>query len=127
MVMHVMRADAPEFERFGEVYMSVINPGVVKGWKKHLEIVQNYAVGTGAIRLVIYDDRRRSRTFGRMQVIETGRERYAVIRIPPLVWYAAKAISEQPAVICNCTTLEHFDEDILRLPWDSDKIPYRWE
>ena len=31
-VMHMLRADDPAFERFGEIYFSLVYPGVVKGW-----------------------------------------------------------------------------------------------
>ena len=30
-VMHMLRCDDPEFEKFGEIYFSCIYPGVVKG------------------------------------------------------------------------------------------------
>ena len=30
-VMHMLRADEPYFEQFGEIYFSVVYPGVVKG------------------------------------------------------------------------------------------------
>ena len=30
-VLHMLRTDAPHFAGFGEVYFSVVNPGVIKG------------------------------------------------------------------------------------------------
>ena len=51
-VMHMLRADAPHFETFGEIYFSVVNPGVVKGWHLHHRMTINYAVVVGMIKLV---------------------------------------------------------------------------
>ena len=30
--MHMLRADEPHFERFGEIYFSLVYPGGVKAW-----------------------------------------------------------------------------------------------
>ena len=30
-IMHMLRADDPYFEKFGEIYFSTVYPGVVKG------------------------------------------------------------------------------------------------
>ena len=56
-VMHMLRCDSPLFKEFGEIYFSVINPGAVKAWKRHLKMTQHFAVPVGEIRLVIYDNR----------------------------------------------------------------------
>ena len=34
-IMHMLRSDDPYFERFGEIYFSMVYPGVVKGWHLH--------------------------------------------------------------------------------------------
>ena len=54
-VMHMLRADSPFFMGFGEIYFSIINPGAVKAWKRHLKVTQHLAVPVGKIRLVIFD------------------------------------------------------------------------
>ena len=36
-VMHMLRSDDDLFKKFGEVYFSIVNPSVIKGWKKHSE------------------------------------------------------------------------------------------
>src|SRR5262249_13319304 len=43
-VMHMLRASDPHFKGFGEIYFSVVYPGVVKGWHLHTKMVLNYAV-----------------------------------------------------------------------------------
>src|SRR6185436_11751229 len=82
-VMHMLRADAPHFEQFGEIYFSVVNPGVVKGWHLHHRMTINYAVVTGMIKLVLYDDRADSPTRKELQEIFLGDAQYALVTVPP--------------------------------------------
>ncbi|TAN45271.1 MAG: dTDP-4-dehydrorhamnose 3,5-epimerase [Nitrospirae bacterium] len=125
-VMHMMRRDSPLFTAFGEVYFSVVNPGAVKAWKKHLRMTQHFAVPQGKIRLVVFDDRQGSSTLGKVEVIETGEDAYSLIKIPPLVWYGFKGISETPALIANCTDIPHSAEEIERMSPSDKVIPYSW-
>ena len=55
--MHMLRRDDPHFRGFGEIYFSGVQHGKVKGWYWHREKTLNYAVPTGMVRVVIYDDR----------------------------------------------------------------------
>jgi len=48
-VMHMLRADDPHFEKFGEIYFSTVYSGVVKGWHLHERMTINYAVPFGSI------------------------------------------------------------------------------
>lgn len=126
-VMHMLRCDATFFKQFGEIYFSTINPGIIKGWKKHLKMTQHFAVPMGNIKLVIYDDRDNSSTKGEIQEIYIGTENYQLVRIPPLVWYAFKAVGNESALIANCTDLPHDpNEAIATDPFDK-KIPYDWK
>ena len=56
-IMHMLRADARHFQKFGEIYFSVVYPGVIKGWHLHKRMTLNYAVIKGMIKLVLHDDR----------------------------------------------------------------------
>src|SRR3954464_14480386 len=91
-VMHVMKATDPEFERFGEIYFSTIYPGVVKGWHLHREMVIHYAVPVGMIKLVLYDDRKGSKTFGQIDEIYVGEGNHCLVKVPTLVWNGFKGV-----------------------------------
>ena len=52
-IMHMLRCDDPHFEQFGEIYFSVVYPGVIKGWHIHRAMTLNYAVVSGMIKLVL--------------------------------------------------------------------------
>lgn len=125
-VMHMLRKDGPIFKQFGEIYFSKIKKGFIKGWKKHRYMTQNIAVPVGNIRLVLYDDRRQSETHGSVQEFECGEANYLLIHIPPLIWYAFKALGDEYAMIANCTDLPHNPSESLSIPIDDVRIPYDW-
>ena len=125
-VMHMLRCDDTWFEKFGEIYFSVVYPGVVKGWHLHKRMTLNYAVVSGMIKLVLYDDREGSRTRAELQEIYTGDDNYALIMIPPGIWNGFKGIGVKPAIVANCATDPHDPEEIVRLDPFSPNIPYNW-
>ena len=126
-VMHMLRRDDPWFREFGEIYFSVVYPGVVKGWHLHRKMTLNYAVVSGAITLALYDDRADSPTRGEVQAISSGRDAYALITIPPGIWNGFKGVGAAPAIVANCPTEPHDPSEIERLDPATPKIPYRWD
>lgn len=127
MILHMLRSDDPEFKKFGEVYFSVIYPGVIKGWHLHKKMTQNYAVVYGMIKLVLFDPRKSSPTKGQLMEIYTGEDNYQLITIPPGIWNGYKGIGAKPALVANCATLPHDKNEITRLdPIKNDLIDYDW-
>lgn len=125
-VMHMVRCDDTCFEKFGEIYFSVIYPGVIKGWHLHKRMTLNYAVVSGMIKLVLYDDRESSSTRGELQEVFTGEDNYALITIPPGIWNGFKGIGVNIAIVANCATEPHDPEEIVRMDPFTNKIPYDW-
>lgn len=126
-VLHMLRADSPEFTRFGEVYFSEVLPGVVKGWKLHLRMTQRLAVPAGRITFVIYDRRKDSATSGKWMRVEAGRpEDYGLLVIASGLWYSFGNSSQAPALIANCSDLMHDPLESQVLPLDTPEIAYRW-
>jgi dTDP-4-dehydrorhamnose 3,5-epimerase len=125
-IMHMLRCDDEHFERFGEIYFSVVYPGVIKGWHLHKEMVLNYAVVSGTIKLVLYDERPDSPTKGEVQELYAGEANYALVRIPPGVWNGFKGVGVSPAIVANCSTLPHSADEIVRLDPLNNHIPYDW-
>jgi dTDP-4-dehydrorhamnose 3,5-epimerase len=125
-VMHMLRADSPLFTRFGEIYFSIVNPGVVKAWKRHLKMTQYFAVPVGKIKLVIYDDRKDSVSCEKVDVIEIGVDNYCLVKIPPQLIYGFKGISSVPALVANCTNMPHDPNEVEGFDINSTEIPYKW-
>lgn len=126
-IMHMLRCDDPHFEQFGEIYFSVVYPGVIKGWHIHTKITLNYAVVSGMIKLVLYDPRDDSPTKGQIQEIFMGEDNYVLVKIPPGIYNGFKGIGVKPAIVANCATLPHDPGEIQRVDPFSKEIPYNWK
>ncbi|MFA6169603.1 MAG: dTDP-4-dehydrorhamnose 3,5-epimerase family protein [Candidatus Margulisiibacteriota bacterium] len=126
MIMHMLRTTDPHFEKFGEVYFSVAYPGVIKGWHLHTKQTQFYAVIQGMIKLVMYDERKDSKTYGELMEIFTGEDNYQLIRIPVGVVNGYKTIGVKPAIVANCATEPHEQNEMLRYDPLKSHIKYDW-
>ena len=80
-VMHMLRSSDPHFQKFGEVYFSWIYPEIVKAWHKHNEMIMNYSVPVGTIKLVLYDDRSDSSTYKQINEFFMNCENYYLLTI----------------------------------------------
>jgi len=126
-VMRMLRADDPHFDRFGEIYFSVIYPGVIKGWHLHSRMVINYAVVQGNIKLVLYDQREDSRTYRQLQEIFFGQINYQLVRVPPGVVNGFTAVGGDSAIVANCSSIPHDPAEITRIDPFTPSIPYDWK
>lgn len=126
MVLHMLRSDAEYFERFGEIYFSYVNPGVVKGWKRHMIMSQNFAVPVGEIKLVLFDDRKNSETRGVFQEVILGLDNYQLLHVPSDIWYSFGCLSAHAAMIANCASHGHDPAESEQRDLFSPLIPYTW-
>ena len=125
-IMHMLRADAPHFQAFGEVYFSGVYPGAIKAWHIHKRMTLNYAVVVGTIKMVLYDDRPASPTRGELMELFVGENDYRLVTVPPMVWNGFKGCSLQMALVANCATHPHDPEEIEREDPFTPRIPYDW-
>ena len=126
-IMHMLKATDTVFQSFGEIYFSWVEPGAVKAWHIHNEMVLNYAVPVGKIKFVMYDGRDDSPTKGEIQEIFLGPENYNLVTVPPKVWNGFKGVSAQPSMVANCASIPHSSEEIDRLDPSDASIPYSWD
>lgn len=126
-VMHMLREDSPVFSRFGEIYFSCTHPGVVKAWHLHKEMTLNYAVISGSIKFVLFDNRNDSPTKGKVQELFISPENYFLVTVPPLIWNGFKGVGTETAIVANCATLAHSPDELIRIPAFDKSIPYNWD
>lgn len=126
-VYHMLRNDDEIFDKFGEIYFSMVYPGAVKGWHLHEKMTLNYTTIVGMIKLVLYDDRENSPTKGNLMEIFMGEKNYLLVKIPPKVWNGFKGIGRKEAIVANCSDIPHDPSEIKRLEPFTKKIPYDWE
>ncbi len=127
MVMHMLKRTDPVFQRFGEIYFSTVHPGIVKGWHLHKKMTLNYAVPYGKIRLVLFDDRKNSKTGGEVMELIVSPKNYRLVTVPPGIWNAFVGCGKTDSIVANCATIPHDPAEIIRLDPFSDKIPYEWK
>lgn len=127
-VLEILRADDTFFKKFGQTYLSVVYPGVVKGWHYHKIQTDHFTVIKGMAKVVLYDQRQDSKTFGTINEFFIGELNPMLIVIPPLVVHGMKGIGAEPAYLINCPSeLYNYDKpDEYRIdPYDPG-IPYNW-
>ena len=126
MVLHMLRCDSNIFEKFGEIYFSVVYPKAIKAWKLHKEMTLNLAVPMGNIKLVMYDDRRGSPSYGKIQELTIGESNYCLVKIPPMIWHGFQGLMHPKSIAANCATLPHDPDEVKRLADNDTYIPYSW-
>ena len=128
-VMELVRNDDKFFEKFGQVYMTTNYPQVVKAWHCHKKQIDYVVCISGMIKMVLYDDRKDSPTYKKIEEHFIGEHNYSLIKIPCGVYHGWKCISEKESVVISTITepydAKNPDED--RLPYNDEKIPYNWE
>lgn len=111
-----------------QVFQVWMAPGEVSCWHAHQRTRDRLFVSQGNIRIVLYDGRSASRTFGRINEFQFGSYRPALVLIPPGVWHGVQNVSHEPSVLINLVdhAYSYGDPDHWRLPGDSPKIPYQF-
>lgn len=127
MVMHMLKNSDPHFEKFGEIYFSVVYPGVIKAWHLHSRMTINYAVVVGNIKLVVFDQRPDSKTHGQLQEIYVGQVNYQLVRVPPGVVNGFTSVGGDKAIVANCADIPHDPSEITRIDPFTPTIPYDWQ
>ena len=127
-LMEMLRSDWEEYEKFGQVYVTAVYPGVVKGWHYHKIQTDHFVCVQGMAKVVLYDSREASPTFGEINQFYIGSLNPMLVKIPPGVMHGFKGISQDVALIVNVPTelYNYREPDEYRLPAHTDEIPYDW-
>ena len=127
-LFEMLRHDEPLFEKFGQVYCTSVNEGVVKGWHYHKKQVDNFVCVVGMIKLVVYDSRPRSPTKGVVNEFFIGTHNLLLVQIPAGLWHGFKGISSPEAIVINISTepYRHERPDEYRCDPHHNDIPYDW-
>ncbi|MBI2135157.1 dTDP-4-dehydrorhamnose 3,5-epimerase family protein [Candidatus Woesearchaeota archaeon] len=127
-LMEMLRDDDDFYVKFGQVYMTVCNPGIVKAWHYHKKQSDNFVIIRGKGRIGLYDGREGSKTKGKAMEFTVDENNPILVFIPPGVLHGYETIGNEPCYLINCVT-EHYDyghPDEHRVdPFDND-IPFKW-
>lgn len=127
-LMEMLRSDWEEFDKFGQVYVTAVYPGVVKGWHYHKIQTDRFVCVAGMAKVVLYDMREGSPTYGEVNEFFMGIQNPILLKIPPGVMHGFKGISPEMTLIVNTPSepYNYENPDEYRLPAHTDQIPYDW-
>jgi dTDP-4-dehydrorhamnose 3,5-epimerase len=111
------------------LYELTIRPGKIKGWHVHHLHDDRIFISRGELKVVLYDDRADSQTFGMVNEVHRSERHRSIMVIPAHVFHAHQNIGDGDVALISMPTrpYNHADPDVYRLPLDTDQIPYRFE
>ena len=128
-LMEILRCDDTFFQKFGQVYLTTVYPGVVKAWHHHKKQTDHFCCVRGMMKVALYDPREGSLTRGEVNEFFLGEDNPMLLVIPPGVYHGMKGVDTEQAYLINCPTepYNHAEPDEYRIdPFEND-IPYDWE
>lgn len=128
-LIEIMRRDDEYFVEFGQVYLSVCYPGVVKAWHAHTRQTDFLFFVKGNAKIGLYDGREDSPTYKKTAAVVAGEANPVLVQIPPLVWHGYTALGGEVCYLINTPTepYNHKKPDELRVdPFDND-FGFVWE
>ena len=128
-LMELLRSDDPVFTKFGQCYVSMNYPGVVRAWHWHQKQDDFFVVVKGMIKVGLYDMREGSPTRGEVNEFYLGDNNNIVLKIPPGVAHGYKTVGVEPSLLINFPSelYNREEPDEHRLPWNTDQIPLSWD
>ncbi|NQU17103.1 MAG: dTDP-4-dehydrorhamnose 3,5-epimerase family protein [Candidatus Saganbacteria bacterium] len=124
----IIRVDDKFFkEGFGQFSLSQMYQGVIKAWHIHQIQIDWWYVANGVIKVVLYDTRVDSPTFGKiMELLMGDNQPPKVLRIPSGVAHGCKCIGG-PANLFYVTSNIYDPNDEGRIAYDDPAIGYDWQ
>lgn len=113
-------------EGFGQWSHSLMYTGVVKAWHIHQKQVDWWYVAGGVLKVVLYDRRKESSTYGQLMEFLLGEgQEPMIVKIPPGVAHGCKCLSG-PASLLYITSRIYDPSDEGRLAHDDPEIGFDW-
>jgi dTDP-4-dehydrorhamnose 3,5-epimerase len=128
-LMEMLRGDDEIFEKYGQSYIALNYPGVIRAWHYHKKQNDFWVCAKGMIKAVVYDGREGSPTYGEVNEFFMGDNNPILLKIPIGTMHGYKTVGVEPSLLINFPT-ESYDPrnpDEFREEWNSEKIPYDWE
>jgi len=127
-LMELLRSDEPIFRKFGQAYVALNYPGVVRAWHWHRKQDDNFVVVSGMVKAALYDAREGSPTRGQVDEFFLGEDHNVLLKIPMGVMHGYKTEGSEPSLLINFPTEPYNQQepDEYRLPSDTPEIPYNW-
>jgi len=111
-----------------QVFEVVMTPGGISAWHAHERTTDRLFITRGMMRIVLYDGREGSPTFGLVNEFKLGQLRPALVLVPPMVWHGVQNFGHETCALLNLVDQAYCyeDPDHWRVPHDTPAIPYRF-
>lgn len=98
-----------EMKTFGQIYLSTIGPGFLRGNHFHRRKHEFFALMSGQARLVVEDIETKKR---KEHALDATGDHIVRIRVGPGVAHVIKNVSSETVVVCSYTDKEYDPEDL---------------
>jgi dTDP-4-dehydrorhamnose 3,5-epimerase len=113
-------------EGFGQWSHSLMFDGVTKAWHYHRIQTDWWYVGSGVLRVGLYDLRKKSPTYKKtMDFLMGDLQSAQVIKIPPEVAHGCQTV-QAPVNLFYITSHEYDPNDEYRIPYNDPEIDFDW-
>ena len=119
-IAKLLSTDSVGFNEIKEVYISKINPGIIKGWTRHNLQTNNLIVIKGQVRVVCLADANNKGTIYQFYLNSTSQR----LILPPNYWFSMQNLSQSTSEILNISDSLHSDEESDKLA--INRIPFKW-
>ena len=117
-VLHAMKKSDHGFTGFGESYFSQVEHGIVKAWKRHLQMTLNLIVPIGKVRFVFMDNEESFRE----EIL--GDDNYARLTVPPGLWFGFQGLAAPKSLVINVANIQHDPIEVERK--EVNELPFLW-
>ena len=110
------------------IYTVSVHPSKTKGWAVHHIQTDRYFFYTGSAKLVLYDSRVKSSTYGMINELYFSETNRSIVLVPPRVYHAVQNVGMTEVLLINFPShiYQHDNPDKYTLPLDNDLIPYQF-
>jgi len=106
-ITRFIRSDESDFDGFGEVYFTSIDPGAVKAWRRHGSASLCLTVPYGKVLFALITE---------AGIIEFSlcSERPERLRIPSGIWFGFSGLAAHTSVVCSFSNIPHDPAEVER-------------
>ena len=127
ILVEVFRRDwALDEQEVEQVFQVMLFSKAISAWHVHQYATDRIFINQGLIKVVLYDARQYSMTYGHINEFRFGSARPALVVIPPGVWHGVQNLSKDVSCLLNVVDKAYCyeDPDHWTLPVDTKAIPY---
>ena len=123
----ILRKDDEHYTKFGQVYISTINPNTIKGFHVHNLKTDIITCVSGQVKFVVIESGENNELLNLYEIHMSPLNRKLVV-IPPGLWHGWMCIGVKEAILINVTTEPFYDynKDEIRVDPVDNPWGYKW-